>query len=78
MTKVKKPLRGKKHVFGSLDEMMDYYDGRLTREGGDDWIVLPAGNVVHVMKFGVVGEGIEAKYGVALLDNFKQFILWTL
>jgi len=77
MTKVRTPILGKKHVFASLDEMVDYYDVHLTREGGDDWIILPAGNVVHVLRFGVVGptdERIAAKYGVALLANFKQFI----
>jgi len=77
MTKVRTPILGKKHVFASLDEMVDYYDVHLTREGGDDWIILPAGNVVHVLRFAVVGptdERIAAKYGVALLANFKQFI----
>jgi hypothetical protein len=77
MTKVSKPILGKKHVFGSLDEVVDYYDVHLTREGGDDWIILPAGNVVHLMRFAVTGptdDRIAAKYGVASLANFKQFI----
>jgi hypothetical protein len=68
---------GKKHLFESLGEMVDYYDVHLTREGGDDWIIVPAGNVVHVMRFGVVGPAdhrIAAKYGAAPLANFKQFI----
>jgi hypothetical protein len=77
MTKVKQPILGKKHAFESLEAMVDYYDGRLTREGGDDWIILPAGNVVHLLRFGVAGpadEWITTDYGVASLVGFKQFI----
>jgi len=77
MGKVRKPILGKRRVFDSLEALVDYYDVHLTREGGQDWIIVPAGDVVHVMRFGVIGpvdERITAKYGVASLINFKQFI----
>jgi len=76
--KVRQPILGKKHVFGSLQAMADYYGPRLTREGAQDGIIVPAGDVVHVLRFAVVGpaddEQIAARYGVATLANFKQFI----
>jgi hypothetical protein len=77
MGKVRQPILAQKLAFESLHAIFNYYDGRLTREGGDDWVVVPAGDVVHVMRFGVVGpadEQIAAKYGVASLTSFKQFI----
>jgi hypothetical protein len=77
MGKCKQPILENKLVFESLRAIFNYYDDHLTREGGDDWIIVPAGDVVHVMRFGVVGpadERIAAKYAVASLTGFKQFI----
>jgi hypothetical protein len=77
MGKCKQPILKNKLVFESLQAIFNYYDVHLTRDGGQDWIVLPAGNVVHVMRFAVTGsadERIAAKYGVTSLASFKQFI----
>jgi hypothetical protein len=43
MGKVRQPILGQKLVFESLQAIFNYYDGRLTREGGQDWIIVPAG-----------------------------------
>src|SRR5262249_50718934 len=77
MGKCKQPILENKLVFESLQAIFNYYDDHLTRDGGQDWIIVPAGNVVHVLRFAVIGPGderIAAKYGVASLASFKQFI----